>query len=86
MNNVKRRGRPTKQKKTEEELLFTTAEAICAIQKNNDEEFEQKSVFGIVVLKRSRNGGIVMTQKDSHFELVDFRFPLSEKKSWKKTK
>jgi hypothetical protein len=55
-------------------------------EKRNDAEFEQSSPFGIVVLKKSRNGGIVMAQKESRFELVDFRFPVSEKKSWKKTK
>lgn len=80
------RGRPPRKKEPEAEVLHTTAEAICEIQKNPDTEFEQNSVFGVVVLKRSRNGGIVMTQKDSRFELVDFRFPVSEKKSWKKTK
>lgn len=86
MNNVNRRGRPPKKKEAEEEILFTTAEAISVIQQNNEAEFEQQSVFGIVLLRKSRQGGIVMAQKESRFELMDFRFPSSEKKSWKRTK
>lgn len=86
MNNVNRRGRPPKKKEVEEEILFTTAEAISVIQQNNEAEFEQQSVFGIVLLRKSRQGGIVMAQKESRFELMDFRFPSSEKKSWKRTK
>lgn len=86
MEKTTKRGRPPRKKEPEAEVLRTTAEAICEIQKNPDAEFEQNSVFGVVVLKRGRNGGIVMTQKESRFELVDFRFPVSEKKSWKKTK
>lgn len=72
--------------KPEDDVWFTTAEAIAAIQKNNEAEFEQSSPFGVVVLKKSYNGGIVMAQKESRFELVDFRFASSERKSWKKTK
>ena len=85
MKSENRRGRPPKRKETKNDVWFTTAEAI-AIQKNNEAEFEQSSPFGIVVLKKSYNGGIVMAQKESRFELVDFRFASSEKKSWKKTK
>ena len=65
MEKTTKRGRPPRKKEPEAEVLHTTAEAICEIQKNPDTEFEQNSVFGVVVLKRSRNGGIVMTQKDS---------------------
>lgn len=86
MKSESRRGRPPKRKETEDDVWFTTAESIAAIQKNNEAEFEQSSPFGVVVLKKSYNGGIVMAQKESRFELVDFRFASSEKKSWKKTK
>lgn len=86
MEKTTKRGRPPRKKEPEAEVLHTTAEAICEIQKNNEAEFEQSTPFGVVVLKKSYNGGIVMAQKESRFELVDFRFASSEKKSWKKTK
>jgi hypothetical protein len=55
MKSKSRRGRPPKRKETEDDVWFTTDEAIAAIQKNNEAEFEQSSPFGVVVLKKSYN-------------------------------
>lgn len=42
MEKTTKRGRPPRKKEPEAEVLHTTAEAICEIQKNPDTEFEQK--------------------------------------------